>query len=213
MFKNRNAAALLLVEKLKKYKNQDGVVLAVPRGGIPIGYIMAKELNFPLEIVLSKKIGYPGNPEFAIGSVTLDNVILDAQAVNIPKEYIDRETERIKKDLALKYAQFMGDRKPANLEGKTVIIADDGVATGNTLMATVKLIKKSNPKRIIVAVPVAPPETALRFKNFVDEFVCLLTPFDFLGVGQFYEDFTQVSDEEVKELLGKSREHEHNVES
>ena len=204
MFKDRQEAAKLLAEKLGKYKNDDGIVLAIPRGGIPIGFVIANEFNFPLEIILSKKIGHPNNPEFAIGSVSLEGALIDDNVKNIPKMYIQIETEKIQKQLKEKFKMFMGDRKLADLRNKTVIIIDDGIATGNTLLSSIKAIKKRNPNKIIVAVPVAPPTTADKFKKEVDEFICLLTPQNFLGVGQFYYDFSQVSDEEVIRLLERA---------
>ena len=204
MFKDREEAAFQLAAKLKKYKNADGVVLAVPRGGVPIGYIIARQLGLPLEIVLSKKIGHPYNPEFAIGSVHLNGVILDNTASDISEKYINDEVERIQNSLKDKFKLFMGNRKPVDLENKTVIIVDDGIATGNTILATVEAILKNNPKEIIIAVPVAPPKTVKMLSNHVNEIICLQIPENFHGVGQFYNNFTQVRDEEVIELLKKA---------
>jgi putative phosphoribosyl transferase len=203
-FKNRQDAAMALVEKLKEYKNADGVVLAIPRGGVPIGYTISKELGLPLEITLSKKIGHPHNPEFAVGSVCLQGVIVDEQVDGISKKYIEEESKRLMKLLQAKYKLYMGNRKPTNLKGKIVIIIDDGIATGNTIKATIIAIRKSNPKRIIVAVPVSPKDTAVKMNDLVDEFICLQTPNEFYGVGQFYDDFSQVSDDEVIDLLKKN---------
>lgn len=206
MFKNRNEAATLLAEKLEHYKNKNGIVLAVPRGGVPIGYIIAEKLGLPLEIILSKKIGHPLSPEFAIGAVTLQGLVSYDRMSDVSESYIKEEANRIQKELAVKYKLFMGDRKPTDLEGKIVIITDDGIATGNTLAATIDTIRKSNPEKIVVAVPVAPPDTADRFRNLADEFICLDEPYGFSAIGQFYYDFSQVSDEEVKELLNKIQE-------
>ena len=204
MFKDRYDAATKLAAKLGKYKNKNGIILAVPRGGVPLGYEIAKSLDLPLEIILSKKIGHPSNPEYAIGSVTLNGVILDESANIISKEYIKKESERILKTLKEKFKLFMGDHKPTDLKDKTVIIVDDGIATGNTILASVEAIKKSEPKEIIIAVPVAPTLTAEKLAKFVDELICLSTPQDFMGVGQFYENFSQVSDEEVIQFLSKA---------
>lgn len=201
MFKDRYEAAKLLAKKLSKYRNDEGVVLAIPRGGVPIGFVIAKELNFPLEMILSKKIGHPNNPEFGIGSVSLDGAVIDDNVKDVPKVYIQIETEKIHKQLKEKFKLFMGDHKPTDLRNKTVIIVDDGIATGNTLLASIKAIKKRIPNKIIVAAPVAPASIVDKFKEEVDEFICLLTPKDFLGVGQFYSDFSQMSDEEVIQLL------------
>jgi len=204
MFKNREEAAMLLAKKLTAYKNKNGIVLAVPRGGVPIGYIIAGELNFPLEIILSKKIGHPLSPEFAIGSVTLQGLVSYNHVSGVSEKYITDEAERIQKELEAKYKLFMGERQPTDPEGKIVIVVDDGIATGNTLEATIHTIRKSNPAKIVVAVPVAPPETADRFRNLADEFICLSEPEGFSAIGQFYIDFSQVSNEEVIELLNKA---------
>lgn len=201
MFKNRNEAASLLAKKLKTYKNSNGVVMAIPRGGVPIGFVIAKELSLPLELVLSKKIGHPYSPEFAIGSVTLQGVVIDERTHDVSMDYIQEEVARLKKILKEKFNLYMGHKKPVDLKNKTVIIVDDGIATGNTIIATIEAIKKSWPKRIIIAVPVAPPRTVDKISDLVDEFVCLDMPDDFHAVGQFYEDFSPVEDEEVIRLL------------
>ncbi len=201
MFKNRYEAAKLLAQKLEKYKNKDGIVLAVPRGGVPIGYVVAKELGLPLEIILSKKIGHPYNPEYAIGSVSLHGVIINDNLIDVSMDYIHKEADRILKVLKEKFKLYMGDRKPTDVKNKTVIIVDDGIATGSTILATIDAIKKSNPKEIIIAIPVAPPTAVNKLSKSVDELICLLIPENFMGVGQFYYNFTQVSDEEVIELL------------
>lgn len=203
--KNRQDAALRLVKELEIYKGTNAIVLAIPRGGIPIGHFIAQELRVPLEIILSKKIGYPNNPEFAIGSVTLQGVVVDDKFSTEFKDYIDKESKKILEALKSKFALYMGNRKPADLTNKIVIIVDDGIATGNTIMATIQAVKKSNPKKIIVAVPVAPKDTAIKMEKLVDDFICLHVADEFCGVGQFYEDFSQVSDDEVIRLLNKNR--------
>lgn len=208
MFKDRIDAALQLTEKLEKYKGQNGIVLAVPRGGVPIGYIIAKELGFPLEIILSKKIGHPRNPEYAIGSVSLDGATINDNVMDVSMNYFQQESNRILNSLKSKFAYYMGGRKMTDLQGKTVIVVDDGIATGSTIIATVHSIRKKNPKEIIVAVPVAPTGVISKLKSIADDFICLLIPRDFLGVGQFYEDFSQVSDDEVIRLLEKANNRE-----
>ena len=196
MIRNRQDAAEKLTERLRKYEGENGIVLAIPRGGIPIGAYIAKELGFPVEVILSKKIGHPGNPEFAIGAVSMDSVEVN-ENLPVPKEYIEKETRKIQEELKRRYQLFMGDHQPADLHNKLVILVDDGIATGHTLMATILMIKKQNPAKLIVAVPVAPPAAIREFTPKVDELICLLAPPDFYAVGQFYEDFQQVSDEEV----------------
>jgi putative phosphoribosyl transferase len=201
MFKDRYEAAMLLAKRLEKYKNKNGVVLAVPRGGVPIGYQIAKELNLPMDIILSKKIGHPQNPEFAIGSVSLHGTIINDNVSNVSDEYINKEAHKILMGLKEKSKLYMGDRTQTDLKNKIVIIVDDGIATGNTVLSILEMLKKSNPEEIIIAIPVAPPDTANKLAKLVDEFICLDTPEDFMGVGQFYRNFSQVSDEEVIKLL------------
>jgi predicted phosphoribosyltransferase len=201
MFKDRYDAAMELALKLEKYKSNDGIVLAIPRGGVPIGYVIAKDLGFPLEIVLSKKIGHPSNPEYAIGSVSLDGLVINDSVSDVSEEYIYRTAGKILQDLKTKFKYYVGDQEPTNLKDKTVIIADDGIATGSTIIATIQSVRKMNPKKIIVAAPVASPPSISKIKSIADEIVVLLTPQNFMGVGQFYHDFSQVEDEEVILLL------------
>jgi len=202
MFNDRYDAGLQLANLLRHYKNRDGVVLAVPRGGIEVGYVVAKELGLPLEVVLSKKIGHPAHPEFAIGAVSLEGRVV-TERPDVSKEYIEEETERLRRLLRERYKMYYGDRKPVNMEDKIVIVVDDGIATGNTLLSTVELVRHHRPRWVVVAIPVAPPDSLrkLREADGVDEVVCVLSPRDFYAVGQFYEHFDQVEDEEVKRLL------------
>jgi putative phosphoribosyl transferase len=200
LFKDRYDAASRLIPYLEKYKNEPGIVFAVPRGGVPIGYYIAKNYNLPLELLLTKKIGHPGNKELAIGAVSLEDHILDERHL-IPEPYIYNEITKIRESLKEGYKKFMGDQKPADLEGKIVIIVDDGIATGNTLRSAIRLTRSKHPKKIVVAVPVAPVETANILKKEVDDFICPHTVENFTSVGLYYSDFSQVSDEEVVQLL------------
>ena len=205
MFQNRIEAGLLLAAKLRKYKNDPGIVLAVPRGGIPVAYAVAKELGFPIEVILTKKIGHPMNKEYAIGAASLTDYFIIPHE-NISEEYIQQEVERIRTRLKEMYKIFMGVREPESLEGKTVIVIDDGIATGNTLMGTVNVLRKSKPGKIVIGVPVASKSAVQKLSKEVDEVVAVLIPEEFYGVGAFYEDFEQVSDEEVNFYLDKLRE-------
>lgn len=205
MFQDRIEAGLLLAEKLKKYKNQRGIVLAVPRGGVPVGYAVAKELGLPLEVVLTKKIGHPDNKEYAIGAASLTDYFVIPHE-NVTDRYIENELREIRSRLNKMHQQFMGDRQPENLTGKTVIVIDDGIATGNTLLGTVNVLRKSNPRKIVIGVPVASSSAVERLSKEVDEVVAVLVPDEFYGVGAFYEDFEQVSDEEALFYLDKLRE-------
>ena len=200
MLKDRIEAGLLLSEKLKKYKNSNTIVLAVPRGGVPVAAIIAKSLHLPLDIVLSKKIGHPYNKEFAIGAVSMDSMIIDEHP-DVPKEYIEKEIVRLRKLMQEKYEIYMGNREPLDIKGKNIIVVDDGIATGNTLLVSINMLRKRNPAKIIVAVPVIPYDTVSVFEKNTDEFVYLIASKYFRGVGGFYEDFNQVEDDEVIKLL------------
>ena len=200
IFTDRYDAASKLIPLLEKYRKERGVVLAVPRGGVPLAYYIARKLNFPLELMLTKKIGHPASEEFAIGAVGLEGEVIEHHE-EVPEEYVQNEIKRIRNALRERYKKFMGDRKPVDLENKIVIVVDDGIATGNTMLAAIKMMRAKNPKKIVVAVPVAPPATAKKIKRQVDDFICLYTPDEFFGVGQFYIDFSEVSDDEVKQFL------------
>jgi putative phosphoribosyl transferase len=199
-FINRKDAASQLIPLLEKYKNEDVVVLAVPRGGVPIAYYIAKKYNFPLDLLMTKKIGHPFNPEFAIGAVSNEGHLVD-ETQNVPAGYIEEKVSSIRKNLMEKYEQLMGSKQPLNLKNKTVIIVDDGIATGYTILSSIKMLRKQEPKKIIIAVPVAPPETSKTIKKEVDDFICPYMPQPFFGVGQHYGDFSQVTDEEVIAFL------------
>lgn len=200
MFKNRKEAGFLLAQKLMHYKGTDSIILAVPRGGVPVGYEVAKTLELPLDIVLSKKIGHPYNREFAIGAVSLDSQIIDEHP-DVPEEYIEKEIVKLRKSLKEKYTLFRGNLPPISIEGKNVIIIDDGIATGNTLLVSIAMLRKKKPEKIIVAVPVLPYNTINVIEENSDEFIYLMAPGNFRGVGGFYEDFQQVDDDEVIQIL------------
>lgn len=200
MFKDRTEAGILLAEKLQNYKNSNTLVLAVPRGGLPVGYEIAKSLHLPLDIILSKKIGHPFNREFAIGAVSMDSIIVDEHP-DVPKDYIEKEIIRLRKLLQEKYELYMGNREPFDVKGKNLIIVDDGIATGNTILVSIAMLRKKNPAKIIVAVPVIPYDTVDVFQQKADEFVYLIASKYFRGVGGFYEEFEQVEDEEAIQIL------------
>ncbi|SRR6266498_604137 len=189
-FIDRYDAAMQLAPHLEKYKNQEGVILAVPRGGVPIGYYLAKHLDFPLDLLMTKKLGHPANEEFAIGAVGIEDSIIE-ETFMMPEEYIEEETKRIRKELIERYKKFMGDSEPVNIRNKIVIVVDDGIATGRTILATLKMLRSKHPKKLVVAVPVASIEAVERIKKEVDNFIFLYTPELFFGVGGFYEDFSQ----------------------
>ncbi len=201
-FTDRYDAAVQLATKLEKYRGRKGVILAVPRGGVPIGYYLARHLHFGLDLLMSKKLGHPYNEEFAIGAVGLEDEIIE-ETQGIPPEYIDEEVLKIHNQLKERYKKFMGDKQPADINGKVAIITDDGIATGRTILATLPMLRRKDPQALIVAVPVSSGDAAERIGKEVDEFVCLHTPTPFFGVGRFYKDFSQISDAEVISWLRK----------
>ena len=205
LYENRTDAGKQLAEELKSFVGEGVVVLAIPRGGLPIGAEVARALGAPLDVALTKKIGHPYHREYAIGAVSLDSIILSDTAT-IPKGYISEETARIREVLRTRHDAYYKNRRPVPLKDKVVIVVDDGIATGNTLLATVQLIAKQQPSRIIVAIPVAPRAAVqmLAATPQVDEVICLATPSNFRAVGQFYLHFYQVSDKEAIEILENS---------
>ena len=202
MFRDRIDAGRQLSEKLMKFKEEDVVVLAIPRGGLPLGAIVAKTLEAPLDVALTKKIGHPSNKEFAIGAVSLDDIVL-TNTMGVTQGYITEETKHIREKLLKRHDEYYKKRLPQNVKNKTVIIVDDGIATGNTLLATIELVSKQRPKKIIVAIPVAPNSAIKKLENTqkIDEVICLQVPYNFQAAGQFYEDFYQVSDQEAIQIL------------
>jgi putative phosphoribosyl transferase len=200
VFRDRFQAGSLLAQKLLKYEGTNGIVLALPRGGIPVGYVIAQALHLPLEAILAKKIGYPGNKEYAIGAVSMQGVFVDP-AVSVSEEYIQAEVAAIREKLRVYQQRYMGDKKPADLKGKIVILTDDGIATGSTILASLPLIRKSGPEKIVLAVPVAPVSVSRVLAPLVDEYVCLDMPENFYAIGQFYREFYTVPDKLVHELL------------
>lgn len=202
LYTNRYDASLKLMPLLEKYKNTESIILAVPRGGVPIGYNIARMFNLPMDLLLAKKIGHPLNKEVAIGAVSLEDEIVDEYPY-ISEEYINDKIVKIRASLKQRYEKFTGNRTPLDLKNKTVIIIDDGIATGNTLLAAINMIRKKSPKKIVVAVPVSPTDSAQKISAQVDEFICPYITNNFIGVGGYYIDFSQVSDEEVVELMNE----------
>jgi predicted phosphoribosyltransferase len=209
-FANRAEAGQRLAEALSQYKKDDVVVLAIPRGGVPVGAEISKALNAPLDIVLVRKIGAPMQPELAIAAVvdgahaqTVRNEELLA-ALGISDEFMKQESARQLAEIERRRTLYLGDRARPSIAGKTVIVVDDGIATGATVRAALKGIRLNGPKRLILAVPVAPPDTIDALRDEVDAIVCLSAPQAFLAIGQFYADFKQLTDAEVIDLLGSA---------
>ena len=206
-FKNRQHAGELLLERLSKYRNTQPLVLAVPRGAVPMAALIAKNLGGDLDLILVRKIGAPFNSEYAMGAVDEEgNVLLNESAryYQIPQELmeeeIQQETDRIKKQRML----YTSGRKIFEVKDRTIILVDDGIVTGSTLLAAIHFLKSKGAKKVIVAAPVSSLQAARKLQQACDEFICLEEPEDFQAVGQFYRDFSQVSDEEVIEIMKHS---------
>ena len=200
VFRDREEAGNLLANRLTSFAHTEAVILALPRGGVPLGYIIAKKLGLPLDVILIKKIGYPGQPEYAVGAVSLKGEIIN-QKLNIPAQYLQEQIENIRVELQQRYYRYQGARQPINLKDKTVILVDDGIATGYTILAAAQLVRQAGPKRVFIAVPVAAPAVFSKLSAYADEIICLSAPSHFKAVGQFYQDFSEVSHEEVIRLL------------
>lgn len=210
LFTNRREAGRILASLLMKYADRDDVlVLALPRGGVPVGFEVAQALRAPLDVFIVRKLGVPGHDELAMGAIATGGVrVLNDDVVmslELEPEVIDAVAAREQKELARRERIYRGARPAPDVRGRTVIVVDDGLATGSTMRAAVAALRKQGPARIVVAVPVAAPETCEEFKTEVDETVCAATPRMFNGVGRWYEDFSQTTDDEVHELLAQAR--------
>lgn len=200
-FADRRDAGRQLAEQLASLAGSQVVVVALPRGGVPVADEIAAALDAPLEILAVRKLGAPHNPEYGIGAVAEDGTsVIDAEAVavlGIRNGEIEAITARERAELARRVAAYRGDRPPLDLEGRTVVVVDDGVATGLTDTVALRAVRHQGPRRVVLAVPVCPPDALGRLRAEADDVVCLQVPQRMYGVGQFYGDFSQVSDEEV----------------
>lgn len=209
IFKNRQEAGRELATRLAKYANREDVlVLGVPRGGIPVAFEVASALHVPLDIFVLRKLGVPGHEELAFGAIGSGGVrILNADIVDqlgISELDIAAATKEQTKELERREQRYRGNRPPLDVRGRTVILVDDGIATGASLRAAIHAIRKMTPAAIVAAVPVAPRTSCHLIRREVDELVCLDTPEFFFAIGEFYRDFSQVSDEQVVELLDRA---------
>jgi predicted phosphoribosyltransferase len=210
LFRDRRDAGRLLASKLAAYANRpDVLVLALPRGGVPVAYEVARALKAPLDVFIVRKLGVPGYEELAMGAVATGGVqVLNDQIVDelrIPDYVIDEVAAREQQELARRERLYRGDRPAPDVRGKTVILVDDGLATGATMHAAIKALQQQQPTRVVVAVPTAAPETCEALRAEVDEVICAVTPEPFRAVGLWYQDFSQTSDEEVHDLLSLAR--------
>jgi putative phosphoribosyl transferase len=210
IYRDRSEAGKRLAARLTKYADRDDVlVLALPRGGVPVGFEVAKALPAPLDIFLVRKLGVPGHEELAMGAISTGGVrVLNDDVVDylqIPEGVIDAIAEIELRELERRERAYRGDRPEPNVQGKTIILVDDGLATGSTMRAAAAALRRQNPARIVVAVPVSAPQTCDEYRMGVDEIVCASTPEPFRGVGQWYRDFSQTTDDEVRELLEKAQ--------
>jgi len=208
-FRDRREAGRLLAARLSAYANRPDVrVLALPRGGVPVGAEVASALGAPLDVFVVRKLGVPGHEEYALGAIATGGVrVLNedvVRALRIPDRVIDALAAREQEELARRERVYRGHRPPLDVRGRTVILVDDGLATGATMHAAIRALRQQQPARIVVAVPTASPETCAELKTEVDDIICATTPDPFYAVGLWYEDFSQTTDEEVRELLARS---------
>lgn len=201
MFHDRKDAATQLVARLKGRNFQYPVVLGVPRGGMIPASIIAHELNAELDVLLARKLRASFQPELAIGAISEDGEVYLYQPEMVDKEYLEKEKAHQLAEIKRRRSLIRNVLEPVSLEGRSVIITDDGIATGSTIMAGLHAIRCKKPFEVVVAIPIAPPETLKQIKNECDEAICLHSPKSFWSIGQFYRDFAQVTDEEMIELL------------
>ncbi len=207
-FANRVNAGKYLASELENFTEKNAIVLAIPRGGVVVGFEIAKALNVPLDVIIPRKIGAPDNPELAIGAMTEDGtIILDENLVSylgVSQDYIKEESRRQKNEIERRLKLYRGNKPYPSLQGLDVILVDDGIATGSTMKAALASVKNRGARTVTIAVPVGPPSTIKELKKQANKVVCPYTPEYFEAIGQFYADFNQTDDEEVIQLLKQS---------
>jgi putative phosphoribosyl transferase len=210
-FRDRADAGRQLVPRLMAYVDQNPVILALPRGGVPVAFEVAKALRAPLDLVFVRKIGAPGHAEFGLGAVVdgaHPQTVLNEEALGhlkVPPGYIEEETQRQLQEIERRREHYLAGRRPVEVEGRIAIVVDDGIATGSTVRAALKGLSRARPARLILAVPVAPADIIKRLSADADEVICLMTPEAFYAVGGHYDDFRQTSDREVTTLLDEAQ--------
>jgi len=210
LFSDRREAGRRLAAALREYRGQNPVILALPRGGVPVGFEVARALRASLDVLLVRKIGAPGQPELGLGAIVdgsepeivLNQSVVDAVAP--PSGYVEMEAQRQLAELGRRRRSYTSNRPSPKLSGRTVIVVDDGIATGGTVRAALRGIRRNEPACLVLAVPVAPAESLVELKPECDDIICLATPEPFYAVGPHYRDFTQTGDDEVVRLLGEA---------
>lgn len=209
IFRDREDAGRRLAERLVRYRGENPIILALPRGGVPVGYEISRLLQAPLDVIIARKLGAPGQPELAVGAVAPGGVRVvndrTVQWLSIPGDWIESAVQKELAEVRRRTRRFRGERAELTIGGRTAILVDDGIATGMTARAAIRAVGAQQPRRVVLAVPVCAQETMGKLEAEVDEIVCLQTPADLWAIGFWYENFHQVSDEEVVELLERSR--------
>ena len=209
LFEDRVEAGRRLASALQDFKGKNAVVLAIPRGGVVVGFEVADSLGIPLDVIIPRKIGAPGNPELAIGAVMEDGTIIMNDELSgflqVSEDYIKEESQSQRLEIERRLKFYRGTALYPDLKNHVVIIVDDGIATGSTMKAALVSVRKKGTKAIVIAVPVGPPSTIQELEKEADDVVCLLTPESFMAIGQFYANFAQTTDEEVVSLLKLNR--------
>lgn len=209
-FKNRTEAGRALADEIKKKQYEAPVVLALPRGGVPVAFELARALKAPLDLILVRKIGVPYQPELALAAVvdgTDPEIVVNEEVAAITglgKDYLNAEVERELKEIERRREYYLQGREQAAIEGRTVIVVDDGIATGASMRAALHALRRRKPLKLVLAVPVAPPDAVAGLRPETDEIICLGTPEPFVAIGLYYRDFHQLSDQEVRDLLAEA---------
>lgn len=206
-FQDRASAGRLLAAQLAKMDLEDPVVLALPRGGVPVALEIAQALNAPLDLVLVRKIGLPSQPELAVAAIVdgeQSDLVLNEEVMSwsrLSREQLDALAQRELAEIERRRQAYLSGRTPISVTGRTAVVVDDGIATGTTIRAALKALARRGPKHLVLAVPVAPADEVLSLRGLVNDVVCLLTPESFFGIGEFYQDFHQLKDAEVVQML------------
>ena len=202
MYKNRKEAGEKLSEHLMGYRDEDAVLLAIPRGGVPVAYEVAQRTGLPLDVIVVKKIGHPHNPEYAVGAASVNSTFINPDNIRgVPQSYLEEQKERKQREAEATYRELRGDASPLDLRDRIAILVDDGVATGSTIKMAITVARNLGAERVVVAVPVGSVEAIKMLRREADEVICPLEPIVFYAIGQFYEDFSQVPTETAKEML------------